>query len=67
MPRNVPGVNVNAHGDKALCMVVGCGRRALYRNGQSKKKNRDAGYCSTHKDLAVSDQKEPALRKWMQS
>jgi hypothetical protein len=44
--KNLPGVNNNA--EPPLCMVVDCGKVALYRN-----KSASRGYCARHKHLAV--------------
>ena len=48
---------VNNHGDPAICMVVGCGRKALYRNaGSARTGNTQRGYCSAHRAMAVRNQ-----------
>lgn len=48
--------NTQTNGDPAVCMVVGCCRKALYRNPVSAKSSRTKGhgYCSVHRDMAVS-------------
>lgn len=46
---------VSFNGDPRLCMVVGCGRKALYRNAESVKVHgTQRGYCSEHREMASS-------------
>lgn len=43
------------NGAPDLCMIVGCGRLAIYRNASSARSNgTKRGYCFKHKDLALS-------------
>jgi hypothetical protein len=54
------GVNQGVHSKApvATCMVVGCERRAIYRNAESaRSKGTQRGYCSIHRALAVSNWK----------
>lgn len=44
-------VRINQFGDATICMVVGCAKKALYRNPNSKGAHR--GYCRLHKALAM--------------
>ncbi len=52
----MPKPNTHTNGDPAVCMVVGCSRKALYRNPLKNKTsgNKRHGYCSVHRDMAVS-------------
>jgi hypothetical protein len=46
--------NVNNGSDVGLCMVVGCGRKAIYRNASTNRQNgSQRGYCSKHKSFAI--------------
>jgi hypothetical protein len=48
--------------DPALCMVTECPRKALYRANKKSKR----GYCSEHKDLAVSfNAANKSNRRWL--
>jgi hypothetical protein len=44
-------IKINSRGDVKLCMVVGCGRKGLYRKAGN---GAERGYCSAHKHLAIS-------------
>lgn len=40
--------------DAAICMAVGCTKKALYVNARSRRNGRARGYCSEHKSMAFS-------------
>ena len=52
--------DIRPNGDTAICMVIGCGRRALYRNASTASRvgyhgvTGTHGYCSAHRDRAIS-------------
>ncbi len=49
-------VRLNKRCDAAVCMVVGCGGVAIYRNASSARVNGTTrGYCRKHKQLAVGN------------
>jgi hypothetical protein len=50
--RNLKGVHT--HGDIAVCMVVGCERRAIYRSPAKSSRKAVHGYCAEHKALALT-------------
>jgi hypothetical protein len=45
---------IKRNGDALVCMVVGCGKKAIYKNAQSARTGVVRGYCSTHKAMATS-------------
>ena len=50
-----PMVGINTRGEVCVCMVVGCARKAIYRNVFSNRaQGTQRGYCSIHKHLAVN-------------
>lgn len=52
MPQATKGIRLN--GDVKVCMVAGCGRKALYRTGAKMRgAPTQRGYCSEHRHLAV--------------
>lgn len=60
-----PRVGISAQkADVTECMVIGCVRRALYRNAQSSRAGkRLRGYCRQHKDLALERHSEQTMAK----
>ena len=61
MGRLDSGLRVATSGNPSVCMVVGCGKKAIYRNVMTVRMSRCKGnrytaahgYCSDHKSLAV--------------
>jgi hypothetical protein len=47
------GVSIDQGCDVRRCMVIGCGKRAIYRNPTSAStSNTQRGYCSAHREMA---------------
>lgn len=55
-----PHTDTNQH--PTICMVVACGKKALYRSAQSTR-----GYCAAHKALAVNAPHSPAHTDWLET
>ncbi len=49
----VTAINKNK-ADAAACMVEGCDRKALYKNAISARDGCKRGYCSAHRQMAVT-------------
>mgnify|MGYP001575323344 CR=1 FL=1 len=69
--RGVPK-GVTSNGEPAICMVVGCGRKAIYRNANTNNsrksmgsKGTQHGYCSQHRELAVSAPLSQKREEWL--
>jgi hypothetical protein len=49
------GKGVNPNSDPLICMVIGCGKKAIYRSASSARvSGSQRGYCSEHRALAVN-------------
>jgi hypothetical protein len=46
----MPNKGIDKHGDIAVCMVVGCAHKAIYK---ATYQHSVRGYCSEHKALAT--------------
>lgn len=60
---------INKNCDPAVCLVVDCGKAALYRNPRGSSQR---GYCSRHKALAMMapdflDEQVDSFANWMHS
>lgn len=57
---------INRRADPAVCMVVGCEKKALYRNAQSVAAIKtQRGYCRDHKALAnVPERTRESHAEW---
>jgi hypothetical protein len=62
------GAQINPSGEASVCMVLDCGRTALYRTPSSAGTKR--GFCDRHKALAVgthqiADRQAVRLAGWL--
>lgn len=60
-------LGVASKGPDGICMVVGCHKKAIYKNARTAKSNKSKaftsqrGYCSDHRAMAITTNNEKTI------
>jgi len=52
---------VDSRKDAALCMIVGCRKRAIYRSYYAHRHHTMRGYCSEHRHHALTQEQSDRI------